>query len=123
MPFPLSLPSSPAPREVTIWRESVVAVTTSPFSLGEQVYVHPGKRWKLHITFPPMVEADAAAWYQFFFDMNGREGTFSFNLNTYLPNLNPAPGTKNFRFDQNVQQITIDVVKHYGFEIDASEVL
>ena len=123
MAFPLTLPSTPGIRTINVWRESVVGVSTSPFSLREQTYVHPGRRWRIEIEYPPMTAAQAEDWIQFFYDLNGREGSFNFNLTTYCPSLTPAPGVKVFRLLENMQGWSVSVAKHYGFTIAAAEVL
>lgn len=76
--YPLTLPASPAPREVT-WRPvSRVAVSASPFTGDEQVHAHAGQWWELAFELPPLNQAQAAAWRGVLLALNGREGTFLF---------------------------------------------
>ena len=118
--FPLTIPTGGI-RTCRVSRQSVVGVNQSPFTLQEQVYAHPGRRWMITLNIKPLNATQAAAWVQFFYDINGREGTFNFNLNPYCPSLSPAPGTKVFRLTDNNQGWDISVEKLYSFTVSASE--
>ncbi len=95
--YPLPLPTNIFPENVHILRHVVAAVSESPFTLQQQVYQFPGKRWEIEVTIQPMPAVEAQLWTQFFYDLEGRVGTFSMNMTPHCPGLNPAPGVKNFR--------------------------
>ena len=120
--YPLSMPTNVFPATVHVRRHNVVAVGESPFTLTQQVYQFPGKRWEIEVTLQPMDGASAALWTQFFYDLNGRAGTFQMGMNPHCPGLSPAPGTKTFRLDADPEwdsRIAVD----FGFSFKASEVL
>lgn len=73
--YPLSLPSTRLAR-VTLRARSSAAVSESPFTGEQQVYVHQAETWSAEIELPGMTRADAEEWVAFFLSLNGREGTF-----------------------------------------------
>ncbi len=74
--YPLSLPTSPTARSITIRKRSVVGVDASPFSLSAQSYAWSGQLWMAEVQLPPMVRADAEAWLAKLISLNGAEGSF-----------------------------------------------
>jgi hypothetical protein len=74
--FPLSLPANPGFTDAVFSAQSVVAATISPFTLAQQVQKHPGQRWSIQASLPPMQRADAENWISFLLKLNGIEGTF-----------------------------------------------
>lgn len=76
--FPISLPASPRPRELSWKQASRVAVSTSPLTGQSQVYAHPGQWWEINFDLPPLGAALAAEWTAALLRLNGREGTFEF---------------------------------------------
>lgn len=74
--FPLALPTSQEPREITIRARSVVGLSESPFTLEQQVQAMAGERWEADIVLPPMTRADAEDWIGWLTALNGQEGTF-----------------------------------------------
>jgi hypothetical protein len=117
-----TLPTSPKPRRARVERISAVAATQSPFSFQQQVHVHAGKAWKITLEYPPVKEASVASWHQFFYDCNGMEGTFTFDLTTYVKST-PAPGTLTFRLVSNQQGWDIERARLYGFVVEALQVV
>lgn len=55
-----------------------VAVSESPFTFDQQVYQHPGARWEMEVTLPPLSHAEARAMEAFIIGLKGRSGTFYF---------------------------------------------
>lgn len=94
--YPLTFPTNVAPENVRVTRRTAAAVEVSPYTFKEQVYPHPGKRWQIDVTLQPMPADLAALWTQFFYDLEGPVGTFTFNLNPHCPGLAPAPGVVTF---------------------------
>jgi hypothetical protein len=74
--YPLSLPSSPAPKSTAFQLSAQAAFGISPFTFKQQVQTHQGQMWTVDVTLPPMTRNDAAAWTAFFTSLRGREGTF-----------------------------------------------
>jgi len=76
--YPLTPPSTPVERTITLSARSVVAVTASPFTLSQQVQEHQGQAWAVSLALPPMPRAAAEAWIAFLLQLHGRLGTFLF---------------------------------------------
>lgn len=118
-----TLPTSPKPRRADCRRVYAQGRARSPFTLQAQTQDWGGNAWKIVLEYPPIKEANVAAWHQFFEDMNGLQGTFTFNLDTYVKST-PAPGTKTFQFldGANEQGWTVERARMYGIVIEAIEV-
>lgn len=74
--YPLSLPSTRAPRRMRIDMSSVVGVQDAPLTLEHTVYVWQGDRWEGMLEWGEMNRSDAAAVIGFIAALNGPEGTF-----------------------------------------------
>lgn len=74
--YPLSLPNSPDFASLKMRLQRAVAVSRSPFSYRQQVYLHQGALWEAEATLPPMERAEAAEWQAFFTSLRGQYGTF-----------------------------------------------
>jgi hypothetical protein len=74
--YPLTMPARPGFREISWEMESVVGVTTSPFSLVQTVYAWPGQRFAATVRLPPMMPDLAREWIGFFHALNAQAGTF-----------------------------------------------
>lgn len=58
---------------------SVVGVTQSPFTLGQQVHEHQGEGWAGRVTVSPLVDRDLyEPWMAFLTALRGQRGTFLF---------------------------------------------
>lgn len=73
--FPLSLPTVNEAASLTMRPRSVVGISQSPFTLQQQIQVHPGQAWEIDISMPVMERVNAAEWFAFKLKMNGMEGT------------------------------------------------
>lgn len=76
--YPITLPSAPGFRRVSIQPRSTVAAYASPFTMQQQVYAHPGQMLTGDFELPPMTRAEAAPWIAALTSLNGIEGTFYF---------------------------------------------
>lgn len=74
--YPLDHPSTPGFRSIRMTARNVVGVSSSIFSLAEQVTDHSGDMWAADVTLPPMKRADAEAWCAWLTALRGRYGTF-----------------------------------------------
>jgi len=74
--FPLNLPTSKGIHSITLYAQSTVGVSESPFTYKQQVYKHQGQRWEADVRLPPMSRADAEEWISFLLKLNGQYGTF-----------------------------------------------
>jgi len=73
--YPLTMPSHNV-RRIELGGESVVGVSTNPFTLQTQRQVWPGQGWRAHVTLPPMRVHVAAAWVAWLMSLNGMQGSF-----------------------------------------------
>jgi len=119
---PFALPAAPPPARARVSLETRAAVSESPLTGDEQVCDWGVARWHIMLQYPPVAEASAAAWHTFFRGIRGRVGTFSFDLDTYVKH-SPGPGTRVFRLLDNTQGWDIATARHYGFTLEAREVI
>ena len=120
--YPLSMPTNVFPATVHVVRHNVVAVGESPFTLTQQVYQFPGKRWEIEVTLQPIDSGSAGLWTQFFYDLNGRAGTFQLNMTPHCHGLTPAPGVKTFRLREDPGWDS-RIATEFGFQFKADEIL
>ncbi len=118
-----TFPTNVAPQRVRVSRRTAAAVVESPTSLKLQVYQHPGKRWEIEVTLPPMPRDLAAAWTQFFYDCEGPVNTFAVNLDAFCPGLSPAPGSVTFRLAEPVVGWDSELALTFGFSFRAVQAL
>src|SRR3990167_1653850 len=78
MAFPLIAPAALSVARVRFNPRSTVAVSRSPFTGQEQVYVHQGQWWEMDVEVAPGVRADIENVVAFLMELNGQEGTFNF---------------------------------------------
>ena len=74
--YPLSTPSVSGVSSVRLVASNVVSVSTSPFTLAQQVVKHPGARWEMDVTLAPMKREQAEQWASFLISLDGSYGTF-----------------------------------------------
>jgi len=74
--YPLPIPTARTARKVKIRKSSVVGMTVSPFTKGQEVFAHLGEGWEMDVDLPPMGRADAEQWIALQLALNGLEGTF-----------------------------------------------
>lgn len=74
--YPITLPTSPTARSITIRPRSVVGIDASPFTLQAQSYTWAGQLWQAEVQLPPMLRASAEAWVSDLVSLNGMEGSF-----------------------------------------------
>lgn len=74
--YPLTFPTHTGVASVQLSALDVVSVSTSPFTLSQQVVRHAGARWSGTITLPQMKREDAEYWNAFLLRLRGQFGTF-----------------------------------------------
>ena len=74
--YPITLPTSPTLRDITIRARSVVGSAASPFTLQPQSYAWSGQLWSASCRLPPITRANAEAWIAALVSLNGMEGSF-----------------------------------------------
>ena len=74
--YPLTMPTSPAPRSTRFALRNVVGMAQSPFTLSTQVQAFQGQQWQVEVALPRMSRAQAATWQAFILKCRGKYGTF-----------------------------------------------
>ena len=72
-----ALPSHTGIRSVVFRMASQNAITASPFTFKQQVLQHPGRRWEVDVTLPPMGNANARIWIAWLAKLDGSLNTFT----------------------------------------------
>jgi hypothetical protein len=73
----VSMPSTPAPNNISLVMHDTVADTQSPFTMQTQTQTWPGADWwEATISLPTMRRAQASTWLAFLAQTRGRECVF-----------------------------------------------
>jgi hypothetical protein len=91
--YPLTLPTSPTSRSITIRKRSAVALASSPFTYQLQSYTWGGQIWMADVSLPPMTRAQAEPWIAVLSSLNGSEGSFLLGDTANLAPRGTATGT------------------------------
>ena len=73
--YPLTPPATIA-QGITISPRTVVAESSSPFTLEQEIFEHQGQMLVMSVNLPPMERAEAEEWAAFGLALNGIAGTF-----------------------------------------------
>lgn len=90
--YPISFPNIGI-QAVNIRGQSVVGISSSPFTGQQQVYKHQGQWWEMEVTLPPMKREDAEKVAAFLLKLNGKYGTFLFGDPIASTTLGTGAGT------------------------------
>jgi hypothetical protein len=75
--YPLSMPTVPTSRQISLEGDSAVAITQSPYTLTQQIQEYGGEMWRAKVSIAPTkTRAQAEAWISFLLALRGRKGTF-----------------------------------------------
>lgn len=75
--YPITLPSSPLSRTITIRPRAATGMQENPFAYNSQVQVWGGQQWQADIELPRMPRrGDAEAWIAALVGLNFQEGNF-----------------------------------------------
>jgi hypothetical protein len=74
--FPVSVPAIGGIAGVKFTMLDVVGASESPYTLSQEFYEHPGKRWGIDVQLVPMLRANGEEWAAFLASLRGRRGTF-----------------------------------------------
>jgi len=105
--------------------EYAQGVATDPYTLKTLVHDFGGKRKRITIQVPPITEAAASAWTEFFEDLNGMVNTFNLDVDKGLQTIFPhiTDTSVAFRLAEPNIRWDIDTAKFFGFSFDAIEVI
>ena len=98
------------------------AISESPYNFTQQVYSWAGKAKVCEFSLPPMKEADADDWTQFFDSMNGFENTTTLDLSDYYPH-DAGVSSVEMRLMNADSSWDINTIKHYGISFSLMEVI
>lgn len=76
MAYPLDMPVTSAPVNMTFRAVSTTAFNESIFTGKQYVLARDKQYWAVDISLPPMKRADAEEWIAFLLQLRGRIGTF-----------------------------------------------
>lgn len=76
--YPIAFPTTVNTKHIKWNAQSLVAMSTSPFTGTQEVVSHQGKWFEIDITLPVMTRAQAEDFVGFLLAMNGSRGTFTF---------------------------------------------
>lgn len=74
--YPLTLPTTNAPRQVRFTAINTVGFARSPFTHATQVQEYQGQSWSAEVVFPEMVREEAEEFNAFLLALMGQRGTF-----------------------------------------------
>ena len=73
---PISMPTTPAPRDA-VWKRVVkTGMTESPYDGKQHIQANDFSQWQATFSYPPMNYETAKPWLAFFAKLNGVQGTF-----------------------------------------------
>lgn len=75
--YPLPLPTTGQPADISWGGQSIVGSTQSPFSGETEVQQHDGQIWHGTANYPPLARADAELLITFLLELDGMYGTFT----------------------------------------------
>lgn len=74
--FPINIPTTIGVESITFNAVDTTVVTTSPFTLQQQVLDWGGQRWEVSASIPPVRRDLSAEWKAFLLSLRGHGGTF-----------------------------------------------
>ncbi len=74
--YPLSMPTTVGPSNVTFYATHATSVSRSPFTFASQVQSYTGQMLGATVTLPSMKRAEAEEWVCFLLSLKGQYGTF-----------------------------------------------
>lgn len=75
--YPLTLPTTNTPVNVSVAEVNLIGVDISPFTLEQQVQELQGQGWEINLDYPPLEQADAEALISGLLSaLHGSYGTF-----------------------------------------------
>jgi len=90
----VTIPTSPAPSDITLGMNDTVGEVISPFTRVQQEQNWPGADWwDVQITLPAMARAQAASWEGFLADLQGKLNVFQLGDPRATTPLGSALGT------------------------------
>lgn len=74
--YPLTLPTGPTARKITLYATTFAAVAVSTFTMQSQRQRLDGDAWGADIELPALTRDQAAEWWSFLASLKGEIGTF-----------------------------------------------
>jgi len=105
--YPIDPPAALIAADIHYTMKTIVARSISPFTHGEQVYVHPGQWWDMEISVLPGPRQTLEDVIAFLGLLNGGEGTFKFAPPDGSTPLGTATGTPIIRSASQSGQVLV----------------
>lgn len=121
--YPLTFPTVNFPLEVKVEKVWAQARFDNPLQLSSQVQLRSARRYEIDVTLQPMPADDAAAFTQFFEDLQGGFGTFTFDMTPHCPGLTVPAGVRTFRLATAKHGWSSKLAVEFGFTFTAIEAL
>lgn len=120
--YPLTLPTTPAPKAVTIGTMTQVGINRSPYTFTTLVQAYAGKTLVAEVVLPLMKErADAEKWICFLLKLNGEEGTFL--LGNPVSKTPRGTANGNPKVNGSGQQTGVSLLNTKGWAVNSNGVL
>lgn len=74
--YPLSLPNNVNASSFRTSIDTIVGISSSPFTFQQNVQLYDGERWRIDIALPPLSIEQAGDWLAFFGALRGASGSF-----------------------------------------------
>jgi hypothetical protein len=74
--YPLLIPEPTDIEQLEFSMQTLAAISVSPFSATQQVYLHPGQYWRANVRLVAQTQQPASVWLAFLGSLYGRYGTF-----------------------------------------------
>lgn len=120
----ITMPSDPAPKSIEPLAQSVVGVSTNPFTGEQQVQDWNASWLELSVTMPPMDATEALPWVDFLIACKGQACVFQL-ANATLASLIPAAANVNgyWRMKINSLKWSVNDGLIYGMQFDIREAI
>jgi hypothetical protein len=116
--------TGPSPKSIEMTYQSIVGVSSNPFSGQQQIQDWQAHWLEMNVTMPPMAASDAANWYNFLISLDGMANVFQITDSTWL-SLIPAAASVNgyWRLKTNPVKFSINDGIIYGFQFELREAI
>lgn len=84
--------------QITMYADNADAMSESPFTYSQQVFKHPGERWRASVSVAPSKKEFSEPWVAFLMSLRGRSGTFLLGDPARKQSMGSALGAKKNLF-------------------------
>src|SRR5579859_3962193 len=125
----ITMPSTPAPKDLQFGPVDIVALSVSPFTGQQQVQNWNSQYVEGSISLPPMSDSDAQSWLTFLYNLQGMANVFQFPAaiaakypaSFTTDSRSSPPGARYWRLKSNQRKWSISEASIYGIQFDFRE--